>query len=226
MDIKESLFDNLEELFGERLELIERTTEYGNLSDIPSALHSFYKKYSFAKMPFGSIFTVGETRKMSYQQPFMDEEWFCFGQDNYGFVEKIKWESAYSGYDDIISDLLKKSNNNYGIVNNNLIGDPLIMNNKELKKTFNELYDANNNTTIKLSKKIDFVITTDEDGFYYANNIYNVYVFGETQNEVENHLYEELKFQYDSYATEDDDSLDSNAIKLKYNLLSLFDRNA
>ena len=147
-------------------------------------------------------------------------------QDNYGFVEKIKWESAYSGYDDIISDLLKKSNNNYGIVNNNLIGDPLIMNNKELKKTFNELYDANNNTTIKLSKKIDFVITTDEDGFYYANNIYNVYVFGETQNEVENHLYEELKFQYDSYATEDDDSLDSNAIKLKYNLLSLFDRNA
>ena len=43
MDIKESLFDNLEELFGERLELIERTTEYGNLIDIPSALHSFYK---------------------------------------------------------------------------------------------------------------------------------------------------------------------------------------
>ena len=64
MDIKESLFDNLEELFGERLELIERTTEYGNLSDIPSALHSFYEKYSFAKMPFGSIFTVEETRKM------------------------------------------------------------------------------------------------------------------------------------------------------------------
>ena len=63
MDIKESLFDNLEELFGERLELIERTTEYGNLSDIPSALHSFYKKYSFAKMPFGSIFTVEEHEK-------------------------------------------------------------------------------------------------------------------------------------------------------------------
>ena len=49
MDIKEVLFDNLEELFGERLELIERTTEYGNLSDIPSALHSFYKKYLFIK---------------------------------------------------------------------------------------------------------------------------------------------------------------------------------
>ena len=39
--------DNLEELFGERFELIERTTEAVNLSDIPSALHCFYKKYSF-----------------------------------------------------------------------------------------------------------------------------------------------------------------------------------
>ena len=86
MDIKEVLFYDLEELFGEGIELTERTTEYGNICDIPSALHSFYKKYSFAKMPFGSIFTVEEARKMSYQQPFMDEEWFCFGQDNYGFV--------------------------------------------------------------------------------------------------------------------------------------------
>ena len=34
MDIKEVFFDNLEELFGERFELIERTTEYGNISDI------------------------------------------------------------------------------------------------------------------------------------------------------------------------------------------------
>lgn len=108
MDIKESLFDNLEELFGERLELIERTTEYGNLSDIPSALHSFYKKYSFAKMPFGSIFTVEEIRKMSYQQPFMDEEWFCFGQDNYGFVfwlcKEVDGRTFFNAWDHDMSD--------------------------------------------------------------------------------------------------------------------------
>lgn len=108
MDIKESLFDNLEELFGERLELIERTTEYGNLSDIPSALHSFYKKYSFAKMPFGSIFTVEETRKMSYQQPFMGEEWFCFGQDNYGFVfwlcKEVDGRTFFNAWDHDMSD--------------------------------------------------------------------------------------------------------------------------
>lgn len=86
MDIKTVLFDNLEELIGEGIELIVLTTEYGNINDIPSALHSFYKKYLSAQMPFGSIFTVEEARKMSGQQPFMDEKWFCFGQDNYGFA--------------------------------------------------------------------------------------------------------------------------------------------
>lgn len=108
MDIKEVLFDNLEELFGEGIELTERTTKYGNISDIPSALHSFYKKYSFAKMPFGSIFTVEEARKMSYQQPFMDEEWFCFGQDNYGFVfwlcKEVDGRTYFNAWDHDMSD--------------------------------------------------------------------------------------------------------------------------
>ena len=108
MDIKEVLFYDLEELFGEGIELTERTTEYGNICDIPSALHSFYKKYSFAKMPFGSIFTVEEARKMSYQQPFMDEEWFCFGQDNYGFVfwlcKEVDGRTFFNAWDHDMSD--------------------------------------------------------------------------------------------------------------------------
>ena len=108
MDIKEVLFYDLEELFGEGIELTERTTEYGNFCDIPSALHSFYKKYSFAKMPFGSIFTVEEARKMSYQQPFMDEEWFCFGQDNYGFVfwlcKEVDGRTFFNAWDHDMSD--------------------------------------------------------------------------------------------------------------------------
>lgn len=108
MDIKGLLLDNLEELFGERFELIERTTEAVNLSDMPSALHCFYKKYSFLKMPLGSIFTVEEARKMSYQQPFMDEEWFCFGQDNYGFVfwlcKEVDGRTFFNAWDHEMSD--------------------------------------------------------------------------------------------------------------------------
>ena len=108
MDIKWLLLDNLEELFGERFELIERTTEAVNLSDIPSALHCFYKKYSFLKMPLGSIFTVEEARKMSYQQPFLDEEWFCFGQDNYGFVfwlcKEVDGRTFFNAWDHEMSD--------------------------------------------------------------------------------------------------------------------------
>lgn len=108
MDIKGLLLDNLEELFGERFELIERTTEAVNLSDMPSALHCFYKKYSFLKMPLGSIFTVEEARKMSYQQPFLDEEWFCFGQDNYGFVfwlcKEVDGRTFFNAWDHEMSD--------------------------------------------------------------------------------------------------------------------------
>ena len=110
MDIKGLLLDNLEELFGERFELIERTTEAVNLSDMPSALHCFYKKYSFLKMPLGSIFTVEEARKMSYQQPFMDEEWFCFGQDNYGFVfwlcKEVDGRTFFNAWDHEMSDYI------------------------------------------------------------------------------------------------------------------------
>lgn len=110
MDIKGLLLDNLEELFGERFELIERTTEAVNLSDIPSALHCFYKKYSFLKMPLGSIFTVEEARKMSYQQPFLDEEWFCFGQDNYGFVfwlcKEVDGRTFFNAWDHEMSDYI------------------------------------------------------------------------------------------------------------------------
>ena len=108
MDIKGLLLDNLEELFGERFELIERTTDAVKLSDIPSALHCFYKKYSFLKMPLGSIFTVEEARKMSYQQPFLDEEWFCFGQDNYGFVfwlcKEVDGRTFFNAWDHEMSD--------------------------------------------------------------------------------------------------------------------------
>ena len=59
-------------------------------------------------MPFGSIFTVEETRKMSYQQPFMDEEWFCFGQDNYGFVfwlcKEVDGRTFFNAWDHDMSD--------------------------------------------------------------------------------------------------------------------------
>ncbi len=110
MDIKGLLLANLEELFGERFELIERTTEAVNLSDIPSALHCFFKKYSFLKMPLGSIFTVEEARKMSYQQPFMDEEWFCFGKDNYGFVfwlcKEVDGRTFFNAWDHEMSDYI------------------------------------------------------------------------------------------------------------------------
>lgn len=145
-------------------------------------------------------------------------------QHEYGYVEKINQDYKY---DDLLRKILKNSSNkNISFVNNNIMGDNYIMNNKEYVKSFAELYDVAHDKLIKLSKKIDFIITSDEDGFYYTNKNYNIYVYGETQKEAEDLLYEELKFQFDNYALEEDDKLDTNAKRLKNNLLSLFGANA
>lgn len=139
------------------------------------------------------------------------------------YVEKINWEYRYNA---ILKKMLyNNSYNKTSNVNNNIIGD-YIMPDKEYVKSFTELYDVAHDKIIKLSKKIDFIITLDEDGFYYTNQLYNIFIYGKTQMDAENNLFEELKFQYDSYATENDNNLDSNARKLKYNLLSLFQDNA
>lgn len=52
-------------------------------------------------------------------------------QDSYGYVEKINWEFKYK---DIISELLNDSNNMYNIMNNNIIGESLIMEKRNLRK--------------------------------------------------------------------------------------------
>lgn len=144
-------------------------------------------------------------------------------QQSYEYVEKVNWEYQY---DAILKKILhNNSYNKPSNVNNNIIGD-YIMTDKEYVKSFTELYDVAHDRKIKLSKKIDFVVTSDEDGFYYTNQLYNIFIYGKTQTDAENNLFEELKFQYDSYAIENDNNLDSNAKKLKYNLLSLLQDNA
>lgn len=89
------------------------------------------------------------------------------------------------------------------------------------QKIFYCLFDKSTGQYIKLKKEIVFFITCDKYGFYYTNEDYNIYVYGENQDDAENNLYEELIIQYNIYALEKDDLLDSNAKKLKYNLLSL-----
>ena len=94
------------------------------------------------------------------------------------------------------------------------------------KKIFTELYDYESKSYVKLSTSVEFVVSSDEYGFYYSNDVYNVHAYGETQEEAEKQLYAELMHQYNSYAHDDDNYLDSRARKLKYNLLSLFVDNA
>lgn len=92
---------------------------------------------------------------------------------------------------------------------------------KKLSKKFT-YFENDKNNIIELRFPIEFFIETDENGFYYINKKYNLYVFGETQKEVESKIYDEFLRQYEFYAKDDDVNLDNNAKKLKYDLLSVY----
>ena len=126
----------------------------------------------------------------------------------------------------LILPWLNSSNKSINIDNNILLGDSFIVQNKKYIKEFSELFDEKNLKKVTLLKSIKFIITADEEGFYYSNKQYNLYVYGENQKEAENNILDELLFQYNSYAFEDDDKLDSNAKRLKYNLLSIIKPDA
>lgn len=100
-----------------------------------------------------------------------------------------------------------------------------VMNKRVLNKSFFELKNSMTGECITLNKTINFKIEVDENGFYYINDDYNIYAYGITQKEAEDNILEEFKIQYMFYALEDDDKLDDNAKKLKYNLLKVYGGN-
>ena len=75
---------------------------------------------------------------------------------------------------------------------------------------------------IKLNSAIVFKIEVENCGFYYINEKYNIYAFGETQEEVENNLFDAFMDQYESYALEKDENLTEKSLILKDNLLKIF----
>ncbi|MGN1298229.1 MAG: hypothetical protein ACI4VH_07480 [Clostridia bacterium] len=97
-----------------------------------------------------------------------------------------------------------------------------VINRNSLNKSFLELKNDITGECIELNKAINFKIEIDKNGFYYSNDDYNIYAYGETQREAENNILEEFKIQYESYALEKDEKLDNNAKILKNNLLMIY----
>lgn len=91
-----------------------------------------------------------------------------------------------------------------------------------ISKQFLTLDDNRNNKKIKLNSAIVFKIEVENCGFYYINEKYNIYAFGETQEEVENNLFDAFMDQYESYALEKDENLTEKSLILKDNLLKIF----
>lgn len=137
----------------------------------------------------------------------------------------LKYQNIGNGKYKIIFPKSNKSNNIYAFdYTSNERDDYCLINNNDFlnKKEFLILKNNITNEMVKLKDKIVFQIEIDENGFYYSNAKYNIYAYGETQEEVENNLLEEFMIQYNSYALEKDENLDEKALVLKDNLLSIY----
>ena len=73
----------LDELYGKDLKKSEGCSEDGKLDLVPERLREFYTAFQSMRMPFGEIFSIDESIKISKSEPFKSEGWFCFGQDDY-----------------------------------------------------------------------------------------------------------------------------------------------
>lgn len=96
------------------------------------------------------------------------------------------------------------------------------MDNKIVYKEFDVLSSENNELIVYLNFPILFKIEIDENGFYYINERFNLYVYGATQNEAENRLLEVFIDQCNMFCSEEDSKLDKNAQKLKKDLLEVY----
>lgn len=120
-----------------------------------------------------------------------------------------------------LMNIKQNSENNLLDTNHTIsIGD-MELKNANIEKSFAQLYDIEKHCYINLKFPIQFIVESDENGFYYKNEMYNLYVYGINQEDAENQLLKELYYQYKAYAMEPDENLDVNAIKLKNNLIGL-----
>ena len=84
------------------------------------------------------------------------------------------------------------------------------------------LYNDVTKEKILLNYPINFKIECDKYGYYYINEKFNLYVYGETQEEAEDKLVDAFKEQLNIFAYEEDNKLDKNALDLKNKLLGIY----
>ncbi|MDD2410021.1 MAG: hypothetical protein PHD03_04830 [Bacilli bacterium] len=98
-----------------------------------------------------------------------------------------------------------------------------ILNMKEIEKKFNVLKDDNCSKEIRFKNPVIFKIELENDIYYYFNNIYKIYSYGQTQEEAESKLYQCFLKKYKLFSSTPDEELDEKARELKNNLKMIFE---
>lgn len=83
MNIIQAYIEKLITLYGD--EIVYENSHYDEktLQQIPEVLRPLYREVSKLSMPFGEIDCLETALKNSKAEPFLSEQWFCFGSDDY-----------------------------------------------------------------------------------------------------------------------------------------------
>ena len=74
---------------------------------------------------------------------------------------------------------------------------------------------------IDFSRPVFFSVQRDGNGFYAESKELNIYAYGRNWSELEKDIADEIFAQWTLYANEPDDSMTSDAIRIKNNLRAL-----
>ncbi|MBR2138611.1 MAG: hypothetical protein IJ966_04840 [Bacilli bacterium] len=137
-------------------------------------------------------------------------------QGNLSFIEMYKKYGIIFPEDKINTNMVS----NYEYITNEESTNN--MDNRIVYKEFDVLSSEDSEIIVYLNYPILFKIEIDENGFYYINERFNLYVYGATQKEAENRLLESFYDQCEAFCFEEDSKLDKNAQKLKKDLLEVY----
>ena len=90
----ENYINQLKKEYIDGVSYLHRESENEIQSQFPVQLEELYKEYDGVFFPFGVIYSVEEAVEMSSRLPFVEERWFCFGQDYLSSYWLCKMDTA------------------------------------------------------------------------------------------------------------------------------------
>lgn len=90
----ENYINQLEKEYIGGISYFQRENKKEIHGQFPVQLKELYEKYNGVIFPFGMIYSVEQAVETSSRLPFVEEKWFCFGQDDFFSYWLCKMDAA------------------------------------------------------------------------------------------------------------------------------------